>query len=812
MDPNYSIYYRVNHKKKLLHFDNASLAKMKSTLFYELSSKNESTIYEKILKIFNSLMINFQSKSKDKLYLINTLTEEYKRIKNIQLENYDKISLNACKKLIEKDFKMTLNFNSENINDICILISLGFTKLFSSNKIKFKTYESFLDEIQSYRALFIDFTRIYKSYNYSLPSIIPEIPKNTIPNELLLLMEILQGIKHINLSLKDYNKDSIISYLIILLNYDWLFPFVFEIDLDLSFENLSKEIENIYFLKEKNVYIKNRKNNFDSNEYEDKTNEDIGLNKIVNINLIKKDLNFYNNKTISWKLVEKAKIAKKRQNININYNNYNNYNNINYNNYNNDNNYNNINNLQNPNIIIKKDEIRESYLNVLKKNKKIFDIILCYYYLIKQVKYLKTLSIKMPNGFIKESIDILKMKRLPEIEVSNLNIFEYLTIISSLYSFNIYFNPLEQKTFENIIYIIQNNSNLKELKMDFFPFDYKSLTSQNLIKIAEECGICHKILTSLNKDKDKDNAFLTITFDNEKMIKKKLLEKFEINLEKLFLLMQTKKHLEKIELIINLPLILYDEEGYHWTILKFLFNIILLLQKEIFNLKEFNLILPFFNLDNIKYPIIGDFIEKINLNEKNKLLKNMHIKAHIFKLNNIKNLISYNLMSLNIGELDLDTFKSFVEFYHTKEFLEKSQLKFLSIELNKTIIKFRNCKSLLTDFISGENPKYLIELSFKFYFRIKKKQLYELLIKANGNKIEKYNIIMRVDNYKKYQKIVNHNDFYYLNNDITKEINKYITALNHFNLIDNNKKNMTKKIIQFLVPSNKKKIIISNIS
>ena len=64
---------------------------------------------------------------------------------------------------------------------------------------------------------------------------------------------------------------------------------------------------------------------------------------------------------------------------------------------------------------------------------------------------------------------------------------------------------------------------------------------------------------------------------------------------------------------------------------------------------------------------------------------------------------------------------------------------------------------------------------------------------------------MRVYNYKKYQKIVNHNDFYYLNNDITKEINKYIIALNHFNLIDNNKKNMTKKIIQFLVPSNKKK-------
>ena len=39
-------------KKKLLQFDNSSLAKAKSILFYELSTKNEKPIYEHILKIF----------------------------------------------------------------------------------------------------------------------------------------------------------------------------------------------------------------------------------------------------------------------------------------------------------------------------------------------------------------------------------------------------------------------------------------------------------------------------------------------------------------------------------------------------------------------------------------------------------------------------------------------------------------------------------------------------------------------------------------------------------------------------------------
>ena len=74
---------------------------------------------------------------------------------------------------------------------------------------------------------------------------------------------------------------------------------MFEIYLDLSFEQLSEEIQNIYYLKEKNVYIKNRKNNIVCNDFEDNNNEDIELNNIVNINLITKDLHFYNNKILS---------------------------------------------------------------------------------------------------------------------------------------------------------------------------------------------------------------------------------------------------------------------------------------------------------------------------------------------------------------------------------------------------------------------------------------------------------------------------------------------------------------------------------
>ena len=766
-----SIYYRVNHIKKLEHFDNADLAKRKSTLFYELSSKNESNINSQISKIFNSLVIDYQSpKSKDKLFLIYSLTEEYKRMKNIQLENYDKISLNVCKKLLEKDFKMTLNFNSENINDICTLMSLGFTKLFSTNKIKFKTYESFVKEIQIYRSLFIDLIRIYKSYNYILPARVPEIPRNTIPNEILLLMEIFQRIKYVKLSLKDYNKEKIIPYLIILLNYDWLFPFVFEIDLDLSYEKITDEVMRLYYLKEKNAYIKTKQKIMTLKSEIINIEDNNALNNLKNINLIKKDIiDNYENR--NWKLLEQT---------NVPYG-------------------------ENNNEVIYIDKIPETYFFLLKKNIMIFDINLCFHYLIKEVKYLKSLSINMPNGFIKENIDSLRLKNIPELEAPNINIFEYLTIISSLNSFNITFNALEQKTFVNILFIIQNNGNLKEIKMEFFPNDYKKMTSQNLLKIAEESGITKKILSSR-----KDTMILSTTSDNEKYIKQKILEKFEVNLEKLFLLFQTKKHLEKIELIINIPFILYDNKGYHWTILKFLFNILILLKQEKFFLKEFKMALPFFNMDNRKYPIIGEFIEKFNLNQKLKDLKNFYFKANIFKLNNIRNLIPYNLSSLHLGELDLDTFKAFLELYHSDEYLEKSPLNSIFIELNKTVIKYKKCKSALTNFISGKNPKNLRELSFKCYFRIKRKDLYELLIKGNGNRIVNYNIFMNLEN-KNYDKIINHNVFYYLNDELDKKINNFIPGLRKYNLIDISKKNITKKILKFLLPSNRKKICITDI-
>ena len=789
-----SIYYKINHQKKFAFYDNTSLANIKSSLFEELSSKNESEIFNNILNLFRFLLKDYIPKSEDKIYLIFALIEEFKKRKNIQLETYDKISQNFSKKIIKKNYKMDFEFISEDLDDICTLISIGFTKIFSSKKIKFKTYDELIQKLEEYSMFFIDLIKIYKSYNFVVPPNAHEIPKGDIPNEILLLKYIFQGIKHIKLNLNNMAKNNILPFLIIILNYDWLFPFVFEVDMDFRYDIIQNELNNFYFKNEKLFYInylKNKPSDYDEiyisddDDENDKKENEINYDEIFDnikmMNIVKNDFNKNNN------LDNIIKIEKSKDNNVIN---------------------NNI--LENDSKLTRFDSVDEHYINILIKNENTFDVILCFFYLIKKIKYLKALNIIMPNGYIKENIDLIKIRNIPNLEssdISNINFFEYISTISSINSFNITFNCLEKKTFENILFIIQNNYNLHELKLNFFPNDV--INSQNLIKISDEIGI----IKNLNIIKYQKNVIMNKNI--EKILKQKLLEYFKINLEKLFLLLQTKKNLEKLEIIIKLPSLFLNKdkenEKYHIVIIKFILNLILLLHKEKMYLKEFRLILPFFKFDNREYPIISETFKKINLIRKNPQLKIFHFELPIFKIYNIQNLVSINLQNLYLGELDSDTFNNFIQFYHSEEYIQNSQLKNLYISLNKTLIKFRECKNQVIDFFSGKNPLNMIQITFKCYFRIKRKNLYDSLKSSNGNNIQKYNIIMKIDKLKKYKHIIEHKEFYFMNNEIKKQIMLCIPLLKKFDFFQEKNKKIAKNIVKFLVPNNRKSINIIEI-
>ena len=56
-------------------------------------------------------------------------------------------------------------------------------------------------------------------------------------------MNIFQRIKKINFNL---NENYIIEYVLILLNFEWLFPYVFSIKFDMNCNKLYKNISNEY--------------------------------------------------------------------------------------------------------------------------------------------------------------------------------------------------------------------------------------------------------------------------------------------------------------------------------------------------------------------------------------------------------------------------------------------------------------------------------------------------------------------------------------------------------------------------------------
>ena len=58
---------------------------------------------------------------------------------------------------------------------------------------------------------------------------------------------------------------------------------------------------------------------------------------------------------------------------------------------------------------------------------------------------------------------------------------------------------------------------------------------------------------------------------------------------------------------------------------------------------------------------------------------------------------------------------------------------------------------------------------------------------------------------------MNHKEFYYFNKDIKNEINKYITIFKKTKLLEESNKDLTKRIMKCLMPSNGKKIVLSNI-
>ena len=760
------LYYRINRKSNLILFDDLGMEKTKSTLNIELDNTADKSLGKKLDNILNTIISKYKSKEKekekDKLEIIHLVIEQYRKLKNLKVTD-NNLSLKTCIQISLKNYTTYFAFTSENINEIATLLFFGFKKL----KKKYNNYKKFLSEMQIQMGKYYELIRSYQMMANETEPI--KIKEEEIPNELLLLLEAFKNVKTLEISIQEATHESIITYLLILLNIEWLFPCVLDLNLDFSCYKLNQEVMNAYKKKFDEFYgnFLNSDELTDS-EIIDKILEQIEQEK-KNSNKKEQIMEKNKNNIKAEKEAQKLKEKKDREFDEM---------------------------------------LSKLYPNVIKNNSNIFEVLLLIIYSVKKLPYINSLKINIPDGYNIEINDYLRTKGVQNIY--NIQFIDFLATINNLIELDVKFNSMEATTFEKILYMIKNNPNLKKLKLNFFPNEKEYFNNYQLLKI-EENNFLREMLKKnfVNKNAVLNGLLIYDDIKDEYNLKEKVYNNLQKSFENFFVLltmMEEKSNLESLSLEINRP---FDSinKSLFWIFLKLFFNLLLDFNRELLNLKEFIFKMPYLNLDNSYYSFIETFFNGINLNYKNKLMNNLHLECQMANIPNLSNLISYNLTTLTLGHLDLISFKSLVTFFHSKEFVENSKLKKLSIILSKSIVVFRECKDEINNLIVGKNPENLSQLSLSCHFNIDHDDLIEILKKANGNYVEQYTFIMNMASESDYMNVFRGAKFYYLDRNYKCDVDKILPVFMKYKFFEKDKINIAKNILRFLRHSNRKKII-----
>ena len=166
-------------------------------------------------------------------------------------------------------------------------------------------------------------------------------------------------------------------------------------------------------------------------------------------------------------------------------------------------------------------------------------------------------------------------------------------------------------------------------------------------------------------------------------------------------------------------------------------------------------------LDKDICPCLDEYLDEFDTNKKNKTLLEFNLNVQIYKIINIKKLVSTDLIILNIGDFDLISFGIFIKIsYYNKIFINiykslninyitsykysiNSNLKKITLGLLKSINDFSpKIKSLLSKLFSIKII-CLIELNLSTNILISQKNEYiELISYLKYNSISSSNITL----------------------------------------------------------------------
>ena len=246
----------------------------------------------------------------------------------------------------------------------------------------------------------------------------------------------------------------------------------------------------------------------------------------------------------------------------------------------------------------------------------------------------------------------------------------YSSTLKNVRSLNLEIDSFDLCSFEKILKLILYNPRIKDLKISFFTSDINYFPH---ILIRSYFLYTEEKIRIRNSEKNEDN--LLEFFYPE----------FKSNLLFLFYLIK-KKSLNKVGLNFDIPILVQKKENYMLTILKFLLNILIYLNEPFCKINVLTLLSPRTVLDGNIMNNIDTIFEEMDCNVNNMYLYELYIQFTILKIPHITNIISRNLLILIIGDLDIITFESIVNYFNSYKFANTSLLRKLKIKLINNII------------------------------------------------------------------------------------------------------------------------------
>ena len=303
--------------------------------------------------------------------------------------------------------------------------------------------------------------------------------------------------------------------------------------------------------------------------------------------------------------------------------------------------------------------------------------------------------------------------------------------IKKLDALNIEINSLDLLSFDKILRLIYKNQNLLSLKLSLFSSDVSYFIT-TLLKTYEEFTSSDEIY-ELQQNKGR---YITLEILEEKIIND-ISVYFIENLNILFEIIKKKNNLEALGLNFDVPKILINNMNYKRPIMKFILNILFLIDnnenKGKSKIKKLTLLSPHTVLDNRLENNIDDLFKDIRIYKNAKILNELNIQTQFHNNKYIKNIISPNLIILSIGDLDMYTFQKLVTYLTSYEFSSKSSLTNLNIKLQNKIIYLDTKIKLLMRQLFDIKIKTLLQLKFFSNIIISSKSNYFYLIKILKN-------------------------------------------------------------------------------